>query len=563
MLRLTESLKAWLRTHCGVDAEGDEATFRRAAADAMTRPESEGIVLTPDKLAELTKEPEGGGSLLLKTLQGVAAGQDKLAEHLAKLGQTATADPPADPPSDPPEGDPEPEPGKGTDPDPKVTAASKRVSSPLEKIFAGIGSDGASALSGYLNPGPDVKAAHKQYSTDKRRALYKDYTASGRRHSLAGQEISVTDQGGLVRGLDEPSDLEQAINGAYLKMVLTRGGTKPIPKMQMTDHDWELIFHAAENCKWAGVLGGEESAESASVYNRKLHPHEQKQLIDDAISGGLEMAPIFFDDQVILTPLQFGELFPSVNLVNIARGRRIESATMANQTVAWGGGDDNLVALFNTAAFVAAFDTTIHVVDGAIEVGLDFMSDSPIDVASIIVQQYGNRLQEELDRVIAIGNGATEPEGIMNAAGTTAVAMGGAAPTIGQYEQLLFAVPKQFKRGFATNRILYAANETSYRRARAIAVGATDARRLFGMTHEDYMLFGHPYAIVTTMANTQIFFANMARYRMYRRMGMVIKQTTEGRTLTRSNLLLILMRARYGGQLEDGLAGAIVSTAQA
>ena len=39
--------------------------------------------------------------------------------------------------------------------------------------------------------------------------------------------------------------------------------------------------------------------------------------------------------------------------------------------------------------------------------------------------------------------------------------------------------------------------------------------------------------------------------------------TTEGKTLMQKNLLYIVARARFGGQLETGSAAAIVSDAQA
>ncbi len=235
----------------------------------------------------------------------------------------------------------------------------------------------------------------------------------------------------------------------------------------------------------------------------------------------------------------------------------------SNPTLTWGGGDDNECTLFNTANFVTAFDTTIHVVDGCIEIGHDFMSDSPVDVASVIGSAYSDQLMRQLDRVIAIGNGTTEPEGVMNATGTTSVAFGGVAPTIGGYEELLFGVPKQFKAGFDRGRSVFASNETSYRRARAIPVGASDERRIFGMTHEDYQLLDRPYKIQVDMANTQAFFANLARYRMYRRLGFTMRTTSEGKELTRKNLMLIMVRARYGGAMEDGSAAAVSTTLQA
>ena len=144
----------------------------------------------------------------------------------------------------------------------------------------------------------------------------------------------------------------------------------------------------------------------------------------------------------------------------------------------------------------------------------------------------------------------------MNAAGTTAVAFNGVAPTIGGYEALLFGVPKRYKKGTQASRIMYCSNELTYSRARGIPVGAADARRVYGMDQENYRLFTHNYAIVDAMQNSEGFFANMSRYRMYRRLGLTMRITTEGRQLVRENKMLISSRARFGGQLEDGLAAA-------
>jgi HK97 family phage major capsid protein len=407
---------------------------------------------------------------------------------------------------------------------------------------------------------PRVKRAHEQYAASRSELRYPASTNRGVKHPLAGQLVG-EGEGVMKRVIEHPSRRDAAVSGAYIKWSLT--GCRGIPaKLQMTDHDKDLIHYAMTEMEWGGEsdrLGNNHEGIKA----RKLQPSEQKALIDDNTSGGLEAAPIVFDDMLITTPLLYGEFFPSVNVVPISRGRRIEGVSIGNVTLSSGGADNTNIPLFTTTAFIAAFDTNIYVCDGAIEIGLDFISDSPIDVVGEVQRQYGIRQLAWLDEQIAIGDGTTEPEGITVASGTTSVAGGSAAPTVGVYESFFFGVTKKYKQGYPSDRIMFGANETTYQRARAIAVGASDARRIFGMTHGDYMLMGHKYGISEAMANTQAFFANMARYRMYRRMGITIKATTEGQTLVRKNLLMISARGRWGGQLEDGGAAAYSSTMQA
>jgi len=269
---------------------------------------------------------------------------------------------------------------------------------------------------------------------------------------------------------------------------------------------------------------------------------------------------------VIQAPLLNGELFPLVNVVPIDRGRRIEGVSVGKVTGSWGGVDDSPISLFDTTSYISAFDTTIYRWEGAIAIGLDFLSDTPIDFGMLITNQYGERLLEDLDDVIATGNGTTQPEGVINKSGTTSVSFGGAT-TIGAYESLRFSVPKQEHVPPYNQTAVFCGTETSYMRALAIPVSNTDARRLYNTNalpdYDGYSFMGRPYKINASLGNQRIFYAVLGRYRMYRRRGLTLRTTTEGATLVRGNEMLIVATARYGGQLERGACAAITTNAPA
>jgi HK97 family phage major capsid protein len=157
----------------------------------------------------------------------------------------------------------------------------------------------------------------------------------------------------------------------------------------------------------------------------------------------------------------------------------------------------------------------------------------------------------------------------MNAAGTTTVAWGGAT-SLGNYESLRFGVAKpEHKGGFKASAV-FCGTETSYQRAKALPVGAADDRRLLGeggmgtAGYSNYTIMGDiPYAINESMANTQVFYAILGRYRMYRRRGFTMRTSTEGDTNIRRNVMLMVVTARYGGQLERGATAAVTTTAPA
>ena len=536
MFKLTTAVKAWIVDNAGCKQDASDEDFRKAGLKSLL----EGN-LTDTKYAELTVDEDEKAAAAIET---------KLDQTLAALEKFQKADEHRAQASEKP-------------------AGTKGNPSPIEKAFAAAG--GSEQGNSDPHAGTRVKGAWEQYSDAKGDRFYPTKTLRDGPHPLAGRPVRDGDQEN-GRAIQSPSQRDKACVGAYLKFCVQ--GTKNLPpQFQMTDHDRDLFNYAIRNMEWAGVLksggtGDDKAPNSIALTGRKLrgegHPiNEQKALIDDSTSGGLEAAPIVFDDMVITTPLLYGEFFPSVTVVPITRGRRVEGVSVSNITLQSGGADNTNMTLFTTTAFVTAFDTTIFGCDGAIEMGLDFLSDSPVDFTSLITEQYGRRLLQWLDEQITIGDGTTEPEGITVASGTVSVAGGSAAPTVGVYESFFFGVAKKYKQGYPSDRIMFGANETTYQRARAIAVGASDARRIFGMTHGDYMLMGHKYGINEGIANTKAFFANMARYRMYRRLGMTIKATTEGQTLVRKNLMMISCRSRWGGHLELAAAAAVSTTMQA
>lgn len=551
-MHLTQTLKDFLVEHFGVAKDASDEEFRAAAGKALADEKS---VLTIEKFQELTAPPQAAEANDFLEGQREIIGLLKETIELSKTQQagggtataTATGDdgksegtetPPADPKDD-------------KTPTPTV----------LEKAIVSIGGEG---FVGYDSPDMRehvnirMKADVERYSTDRKAMVFPDQTKQGAQHRMAGQRVSH-----MGRSLELASDRDKAQAGVWAKYQLLSvtpklAGSPSRAWEMLSDHERGLLGHLAEEGMWDDSINNRHGS-------RKGYPGGIKALIDDAPSGGLEAAPIVFDDQVIEAPLLFGELFPQVNTVSLERGRRVEGVIVGRVTGTWGGVDDTAITLFNTASYVSAFDTTIFRWEGSIVIGLDFLSDTPIDFGATITRQYGERFLEDIDDVIATGNGTTQPEGVINKSGATSIAFGGAT-SIGNYESLRFGVAKPEHSGPLASTAVYCGTETSYQRVRALPVGASDARRLFGIDHfgpggGGYTIDGGAYKINESLTNAQIFYTILGRYRMYRRKGFTVRTSTEGDTLIRNNEMLIVVMARYGGQVERGAAVAITTTA--
>ena len=582
---LTPKLKAWVAANRDLDKDAPDQEYKEACADAL----ADGS-LTTEKFVELSAPDKAGeAGVFEKKLDAVAGGLNKLVDLLT-AEKTAAGKKKKDDKKEEMFGEDDEEEEDEEDDDEekeekkstgkaggkergrKDAGATEKGGTPAGKNapptmlakmvarFGGLGGDDDGNKTVEIR----VKEAAEAYDDTKTALTYPALTKAGKPYRLAGQPVQ--DMG---RALNVPSDRDKAVAGAFAKYLAAkaqRGGSRTFGFQALPQHDRELLLWSMNNQDW---VGSSEGGNYEDIKGR-LTPNQQKALIDDATSGGLEAAPIVFDDQVIQTPLLHGELFPLVNTVPLDRGRRVEGVSTGTVTSSWGGVDDTAIALFNTASYVSAFDTTIFRWEGAIRIGLDFLSDTPIDFGQHVTAQYGERLLEDLDDIIATGNGTTQPEGVMTKSGTTSVAFGGAT-SIGNYESLLFGINKAERRPNLASSIVFCGNETSYERARALPVGASDARRLGGTMatmggttdYLNYMWMGHPYKINESLASTQIFYAVLARYRMYRRRGLTMRSSTEGDTLIRANEMLLVATARYGGQLERGACAAVTSDAPA
>ncbi len=541
-MTLTEKMKTWLIANKSIEEDANDNEFKKAASDALVSGD-----LSTAKFSELcTDERDQEAQEFTKKL-------DRLADSLEKAVTAMTV-----PKSEAKEDDSE---AKENDKEIKtetkeVKTETKEVKtvSKMAKMVSELG--GMSVEDeGERSFDIRVKEAVESYESTKSAMTYPQTTKEGRVHSLAGQPVME-----FGKPLYTASQRDIALVGAYAKFQILEATPKLAGNAsraweRLSDHEKSLLVHLAEHEQW-------DDSQNGKPRSRKGYLGGIKALIDDSTSGGLEAAPIVFDNQVIQTPLLHGELYPQVTTKPLDRGRRVEGVSTLTVTSSWGGVDDTAVSLFNTASYVSAFDTTIFRWEGAIRIGLDFLSDTPIDFGAHITAQYGERLMEDLDDVIAVGNGTTQPEGVINKSGATSVAWGGAT-SIGNYESLRFGIAKPEHGANVKSSAVFCGTETSYQRARALNVGTSDARRLFGFSYDSYSIMERPYKINESLANTQVFYAILARYRMYRRKGLTIRTSTEGDTLIRRNEMLIVAMARYGGQLERGACAAITTTAPA
>ena len=150
----------------------------------------------------------------------------------------------------------------------------------------------------------------------------------------------------------------------------------------------------------------------------------------------------------------------------------------------------------------------------------------------MLTQLVGESLAHELDKMVAIGSGTNQPEGVVNKIGlnlvTPANGTAGPPPTLTDYYTMLFSLPKQYRN--RKNNVVWISNDTTYQRSRTIMVNTGWNLPAFDVLNQaaanEYTTIGWPHKIQNDIGNSTCVFADMSRFRMYRRIGLEIRFTS-------------------------------------
>lgn len=414
-----------------------------------------------------------------------------------------------------------------------------------------------------------IKAADR-YESTRKSLSYPDRDGMGHVHKYAGRQVF--HQG---RQIESRSQRDKAVIQAWLKYTLLRQGMS-IPAMKMTAHDIDLVQWSIRNSEFVGGYGGDpDSANGCThqVNRRKLTDYEVRMfdpemwtkapLIDDSTSGGSDLVPVEFDDAVITTPLLYGQLYPFVETIDIARGSHIQGGSIGNPTFSYTA-EGSAVSPFDATAYVGDFNNTIYPAVGAMQIGRDFQQDSPANIGQLVMDAFGRAAMNWLDGVIATGNGTNQPQGIFTFATPINVVPENPVTgpiTVADYEALLWAIPLEYQTEAGGN-VVFLGNQTTYSRTRGIPVGPDDQRRVFGLDERDRTIMGVPYKINSGISNAQLAAVNLGGYRLYRRLGMTTVVERTGQTLQLANMDLILCRMRWAGKMKLPNYVSVISSLQ-
>ena len=524
---MNDALKAYLVEKFALPTDADEASVRKLAAEKLASGEistEKYLELLTPKAAEVSPLDKLASLLAAKMAPAApAAVAPTDAAVLAKAAELVKAN----------------NLGQTGAPDSTVDTA---------KLFAPAAA-AAADKSGTVR----VKRASEGYDSTKARKVYpKHFVKNGVEipHPFGGQDLTI--EGVAAYG---QSDAERAKSGAYQRLMLQ----KALGVQLMTDHDWDLVNEAVREDKWVGDIFGSENTNEYQK-PKQLSSLHQKTLLNDSTSGGQNLLPYYFDMDLVTYPKLFGELFPFVDLRDLDSLAQVKTPTLANLTVSAGPaeGDSPGITLQTTTSLSTILTSNVLNATGAITIGRDLMSDSPLKLQDALMGSYQRVLMNFLDQGIAAGDGTTFILGIFNTSSTKTytAANNTAGPVkVSDINSMIKALPLEYRNKNAGDvMICWLSTDALYFRIKGIVTGLSgDQRLVYGYELEKYMLQTRPYKITdsSSVAGSQLAFGRMDKYRMWRRKGMTFEVSTQGKTLMLANEALITMRSRWAGQVVD------------
>lgn len=531
-MKVPPAMIDWLKGHFGLTGDLEQAKAQKLMSDALAMGE-----LSGEKWAELVTMGQA-------TVDERTEAKAILVEALGEMGIGA---------------------GRFASVEDFETALEARVQEQLskgdltmsqwQKAYGGSAARGinASAVMG--------QAALAESGSDGQRIRVKDCSESYRTSRATGIHVKtrepVTPAFMDGKAVETASEWDKCRSGVYLKYVARRSGLN----VPWTEHDQAVMAHVVNEDPWCGLVGTE--------WKTGMRGAEVKALLDDGsggLSGGIGINPIFFDTEIVTHPLLNGELLPFVEVNNVPRGAMVDGAAIGTPTVIWNNAEGTAQDLFDTSGLVNGWGKSIHPVGIYVEIGRDLMADSPVDIGQTLTAVIGERFAAELDKVIAIGNGSTQPEGIFHASSVNAInsTNGSGGPmVVADLENLSFGIGKQYR--VPSWKPCFVCNDQDYRRGRAIPWGAgtafTAQARALGSDYSAYKLLEWDCKIQNDIPQNSIAFGCLRKYRMYRRQGLEMRFVTDGQQLTQKNTVLLACRARYGGFVADPAAFAVMTDA--
>ena len=297
-------------------------------------------------------------------------------------------------------------------------------------------------------------------------------------------------------------------------------------------------------------------AERARVFLRSavLHSEPGDEIVRKALSEGTDgaggyLVPTEYRSELIKRLPELSELFPHVRKVPVISDSGEYPKLDTDVTITWGRAEN--AAITETDPAFTQLTWTVRNMSAITYLSRELASDANPNIIETITGLFSEAVAAERDKMIAVGDGSTQPLGIYSTAGLSSVAVDGSL-TYAKLVELKFALSRKHH----TNA-RWVLNSTNLQRI----TGVTDdnGQPIFRdalVAGETPRILGRPYAVQDDLPDSQVFFGDLSQYLWFDREQMVIESTATGGDMFKKHQVAVKVVERCDGTL--GLSQAFV-----
>lgn len=278
-------------------------------------------------------------------------------------------------------------------------------------------------------------------------------------------------------------------------------------------------------------------------------PSVRKALSGGSDGAGGYLVPTEYRAELLKRLPEISELFPHVRSVPVITDSGEYPRLSSDVSISWGRAENADIS--STDPAFSQLTWTVRNMSAITFMSRELVDDSNPGIIDIITALFNEAVAAERDKMIAVGDGVNQPEGI--------------SVTIG-LESLDFAGPLTFEK---LVEMKYALARKYHRNARWIFSSA-NLQRITGLTDdngrpiirdalvagETPSILGRPFSVQDDLSDEELYFGDLSKYIWFDRQRMVIESTATGGDTFRKHQVAIKVVERCDGKV--GLTEAFV-----
>ena len=298
-----------------------------------------------------------------------------------------------------------------------------------------------------------------------------------------------------------------------------------------------------------GAAGEPAGARPAAAFLRAaiLNADPGNDLVRKALSEGSDgaggyLVPTEYRAELLKRVPELSELFPHVRVIPVVTDAG-EFPKLANDiSITWGRAENEDIS--ETDPSFSQLTYSIRNMSGITYMSREVASDSNPAIVDTISELFAEAIAAERDKMIAIGNGSNQPEGIYSASGLSAVAVGGSL-SYANLVEIKYTLARKYQR-----RARWVLNTTNLQRV----VSLTDDNgqpivREALVAGEPPRILGKPFSVQDDLPDSHIFFGDLNGYLWFDRQRMTIESTTTGGDTFKKHQVAVKVVERCDGKL--------------